>query len=84
MKEDTQNSNHQNPEVEDEKLMEHNYDGIQELDNPPPTWIMALFYITIAIAIIYAAYYFWLDVGDDQDAIVGPLKRLAQPAVRIA
>lgn len=67
MKEDTQNSNHQNPEIEDEKIMEHDYDGIQELDNPPPTWIMAMFYITIAISIIYAAYYFWLDVGDTQD-----------------
>ena len=52
----------------DEKLMDHDYDGIQELDNPPPIWIMAIFYITIAFAIIYAAYYFWLDVGDTQDA----------------
>jgi len=67
MKEDTQNTNHQSPEVEDEKIMEHTYDGIEELDNPPPTWIMAIFYITIAISIIYAAYYFWLDVGATQD-----------------
>lgn len=52
----------------DENLMDHNYDGIQELDNPPPKWIMAIFYITIAFSIIYAAHYFWLDVGDDQDA----------------
>lgn len=52
----------------DEKLMDHDYDGIQELDNPPPRWIMAMFYITIAIAIIYAAYYFWLGIGDNQDA----------------
>ncbi len=52
----------------DDKLMDHDYDGIQELDNPPPQWIMAMFYITIAIAIIYAAYYFWLGVGDNQDA----------------
>ena len=51
----------------DEKLMDHNYDGIQELDNPPPRWIMAIFYITIAFAIIYAANYFWLGVGDSQD-----------------
>lgn len=57
-----------NLEQYDEKLMDHDYDGIQELDNPPPRWIMAMFYITIAISIVYAAYYFWLDVGDDQDA----------------
>lgn len=51
----------------EEHIMEHNYDGIQELDNPAPRWIMALFYITIGFAIIYAAYFFWLDVGDNQD-----------------
>lgn len=46
---------------------EHNYDGIIELDNPPPRWIMMLFYLTIGFSIIYAAYFFWLDVGDHQD-----------------
>ncbi|MEN8202446.1 MAG: cbb3-type cytochrome c oxidase N-terminal domain-containing protein [Bacteroidota bacterium] len=52
----------------EENMNEHNYDGIQELDNPPPRWIMAIFYITIGFSILYAAYYFWLDVGDLQDA----------------
>jgi cytochrome c oxidase cbb3-type subunit 3 len=52
----------------DEHVMDHEYDGIKELDNPPPRWIMALFYLTIGISIIYGAYYFWLDVGDTQDA----------------
>lgn len=51
-----------------ENITDHDYDGIKELDNPPPQWIMAVFYITIAISIIYGAYYFWLDVGDHQDA----------------
>lgn len=56
-------------EQHDEQIHDsHNYDGINELDNPPPRWIMALFYITIAFAIIYGAYYFWLDVGKHQDA----------------
>jgi cytochrome c oxidase cbb3-type subunit III len=58
--------NNQN-EIHDEHLNDHNYDGIEELDNPPPRWIMALFYLTIGISIIYGAYYFWLDVGDHQD-----------------
>lgn len=53
---------------ESDKVMEHDYDGIQELDNPAPRWIMALFYITIGFSIIYGAYYFWLGVGDHQDA----------------
>ena len=69
MEENTQNKEHQ-PAMNDaeEHLMDNNYDGIQELDNPPPSWIMAIFYITIAFSIIYGAYYFWLDVGDHQDA----------------
>jgi cytochrome c oxidase cbb3-type subunit 3 len=49
-------------------IEEHSYDGIQELDNPPPGWIMAIFYVTIAMSIFYAAYYFWFNVGDQQDA----------------
>ena len=68
MEENTQNSQDKISTEEDEKVMDHNYDGIQELDNPPPRWIMAIFYITIGFSIIYAAYYFWLDVGDHQDA----------------
>ncbi|MBT3383043.1 MAG: c-type cytochrome [Prolixibacteraceae bacterium] len=57
-----------NSELHDDKLMDHEYDGIKELDNPPPRWIMAIFYITIGWSILYAAYFFWLKVGDDQDA----------------
>lgn len=68
MEENTQKSEHQTTQQVDDHLDEHNYDGIEELDNPPPRWIMAIFYITIAFSIIYAAYFFWLDVGDLQDA----------------
>lgn len=41
----------------DEKLMKHEYDGIQELDNDLPNWWVALFYITILIAIVYMVKY---------------------------
>lgn len=51
-----------------EHITDHDYDGIKELDNPPPRWIMLLFYITIGFSIIYGAYYFWLKQGDHQDA----------------
>ncbi len=68
MEEKTHNKADQTNLLDDEKLMDHDYDGIQELDNPPPRWIMAIFYITIAFAIIYAAHYFWLGVGENQDA----------------
>jgi len=61
----TDNTQH---DPHDKHMTDHNYDGIQELDNPPPIWIMALFYITIGFSIIYGAYYFWLKQGDHQDA----------------
>jgi len=54
--------------TEHDSIADHEYDGIKELDNPPPRWIMLLFYITIGWAIIYAAYFFWLKQGDPQDA----------------
>lgn len=42
---------------EDEILTDHDYDGIQELDNNlPPWWVMG-FYITIACAVVYFGYY---------------------------
>ncbi|MEN8115704.1 MAG: cbb3-type cytochrome c oxidase N-terminal domain-containing protein [Bacteroidota bacterium] len=52
----------------DDKIMDHDYDGIKELDNPPPRWIMMIFYITIGWSILYGAYFFWLKIGDHQDA----------------
>lgn len=62
---DTQNGAHPGNEQE-YHTDEHNYDGIQELDNPPPGWIMFIFYLTIGISILYGAYYFWIGVGPDQ------------------
>lgn len=47
--------------VKDEKkilIEEHDYDGIQELDNPMPPWLQFLFIGTIIFAIIYSFYYF--------------------------
>ncbi len=41
----------------DPKLLDHNYDGIQELDNPLPTWWLMTFYGAIVIGVGYFAYY---------------------------
>lgn len=37
----------------DEKLLDHNYDGIQELDNPLPAWWVHLFNITVVFSVVY-------------------------------
>ena len=37
----------------DSHLIEHNYDGIQEYDNPLPRWWVYLFYATIVFAVLY-------------------------------
>jgi cytochrome c oxidase cbb3-type subunit III len=38
-------------------IEDHDYDGIQELDNPAPAWFQFLFYLTIVFAIIYMVNY---------------------------
>jgi len=40
-------------EKEKDMLLDHNYDGIQELDNSLPPWWKYGFYLTIVIGIIY-------------------------------
>lgn len=37
----------------DDNLLDHNYDGIQELDNPLPSWWVNLFYGTIGFSVFY-------------------------------
>src|SRR5690606_30617381 len=52
-------------EEEGELLMDHNYDGIQELDNVLPPWWTYLFYGCIIFAIGYMGYYHFMD-GETQ------------------
>ena len=47
--------------------LEHEFDGIKELDNPTPAWFMYLFYATIIIAVGYMFYYHVFDWGQLQD-----------------
>ncbi|MCI5065733.1 c-type cytochrome [bacterium] len=41
----------------EDKLLDSNYDGIQEYDNDLPSWWIWLFYITIASSVVYVGYY---------------------------
>lgn len=42
-------------EQQDDKLLDHSYDGIQEFDNPMPRWWVWVFWATIVFSV---AYYF--------------------------
>ena len=48
--------------------MDHDYDGIHELDNDLPPWWKYGFYITIVWAGVYFFYYQVLEIGDLQTA----------------
>lgn len=39
------------------KLTDHNYDGIQEYDNPMPGWWVWLFVVTIVFSFVYLLYF---------------------------
>jgi cytochrome c oxidase cbb3-type subunit 3 len=47
-------------------IMEHEYDGIQELDNPTPAWFMYLFYGSIIFAVGYLLNYHVFHTGQLQ------------------
>ena len=53
-------------EKEHDILLDHNYDGIQELDNNLPPWWKYGFYITIVFAFVYMAHYHIFKTGDLQ------------------
>ncbi|MCR9286513.1 MAG: c-type cytochrome [Bacteroidetes bacterium] len=50
-------------EKEKDILLDHNYDGIKELDNVLPPWWVAMFYISIIYGIGYLGYYHFSDYG---------------------
>jgi cytochrome c oxidase cbb3-type subunit III len=48
----------------DPLLLDHEADGIRELDNKLPRWWVLLFYFTIAFSGVYLVYYHVLGAGD--------------------
>lgn len=57
---------------EKDMMLDHDFDGITELDNPTPVWFNALFYGTITFGIIYLLNYHvfeWSPLQDEEYAI---------------
>lgn len=52
--------------LEKDIIMDHNYDGIQELDNDLPPWWKALFYGCIVLAFGYLGVYHWWGETDGE------------------
>jgi cytochrome c oxidase cbb3-type subunit 3 len=53
-------------EEEDSILLEHDYDGIRELDNDLPPWWKYGFYLTIFVSVVYMLHFHVLGTGDLQ------------------
>jgi len=53
---------------EEEIMLDHNYDGIRELDNNLPPWWKYGFALTVVVAIIYLTHYHISKTGDLQTA----------------
>lgn len=59
-------------------LVDHNYDGIRELDNRIPPWFSGLFYVTILFAVWYMIYYHVMGAGQLQEQEYVEEVRLAE------
>lgn len=53
-------------EEEDSIMLDHDYDGIKELDNNLPPWWKYGFYLTIVVAFVYMINYHVIGTGDLQ------------------
>jgi cytochrome c oxidase cbb3-type subunit III len=51
-------------DYDDPLLLDHEADGIRELDNKLPRWWVWLFYLTIIFGVIYISYYHVFAKGD--------------------
>jgi len=57
---------------EKDMMLEHDFDGITELDNPTPAWFNVMFYGTILFAVVYLLNYHvfnWSPLQDEEYAI---------------
>ncbi len=53
-------------EKEKDILMDHEYDGIQELDNVLPPWWLWMFYLSIVFAVVFIFHFHIFKTGDLQ------------------
>lgn len=70
---------------EENKILDHNYDGIQECDNVLPRWWLNIFYVCIIFSFVYMYHYHFgagvsqNEIFDAQLAAENALKSAATP-----
>jgi cytochrome c oxidase cbb3-type subunit 3 len=69
-------------EKEQDIMLDHDYDGIRELDNSMPPWWLAIFYITILITPIYIWYNHYSDYALSQEQEFAEEVKRAEIAVK--
>lgn len=69
MEENKHNNIHDeiDPLTNDKFVKDHEFDGIRELDNNPPSWLNILFVITVLFAYAYLVNYHWFKASDLQE-----------------
>ncbi len=62
-------------EKEEDIMLDHDYDGIKELDNSLPPWWKYGFYLTIVIGVIYVWYYHFGSGPSQEDEFLAEVKK---------
>lgn len=73
--------------LEEEKdiLMDHEYDGIMELDNKLPPWWLYMFYVTIFFGVVYIFHFHISEIpGLDKVVLLGPVEKGTNAEVYLA
>jgi cytochrome c oxidase cbb3-type subunit 3 len=67
--------------TERDRLLEHDYDGIKEYDNPLPSWWSWIFVATIVFSLGYWGYY---QIGPGPSVIADYEQEMSEQAARLA
>jgi len=78
MNDQNQNQNSNEVKKKDPLLLDHNYDGIQELDYPLPSWWVATFALCIMFAIPYFIYYQFMGGASLKDEFNVDMKKMEE------
>jgi len=65
---------------EKDKLLDSNYDGIQEYDNDLPRWWLNIFWLTTLFAVVYAIYIHAIREEDDYQQLANAVNYIEEKA----